>query len=87
MLAGMNRLQFSLLDLLVFLTGFAVYAGILSYVWPRHSFVLFAAPLVAMAIIGSVCLVPGRHGRWVRPIAVFLVCLASFALGLWLQRN
>jgi hypothetical protein len=70
-----------------FMTGFAVYAGILACVRPRHSSVLFAVPLVAMPILGSVCLIPGRHGRWLRPMAVVLVCLASFALGLWLQRN
>ena len=84
-MAGMNRLQYSLLGLLLFMTAFAVYAGILAYVRPRHSTVLFAVPLVTMAIMGSVCLVPGRHGKWLRPVAVVLVGLACFALGLWLH--
>ncbi len=86
-MAAMNRLQYSLLGLLLFMTAFAVYAGILSYIRPRHSSVFLAEPLVATAIMGSVCLVPGRHGKWLRPVAVVLVGLASFALGLWLQRN
>jgi hypothetical protein len=87
MMAGMNRLQFSLLGLLFLMTGFAVYAGILVYVRPRHSAILFAVPLGVMAIIWSVYLVPGRHGKWLLPMTVVLVGLACFALGLWLQGN
>ena len=82
-----GRFQFGLLGLLTLTTGFAAYAGVLSYLRPRHSLVLFMVPLVAMVFIGSVCLVPGRHGRWLRPMAMVLVGLASLALGLWLQRN
>ena len=85
-MADMNRLRFSLLGLLSLVTGFAAYAGILSYVRPRHSAMLFTVPLVAMAFIGSICLIPGRHGRWLRPMAVVVFGLASFALAQWLQR-
>ena len=80
-----DRLQFGLLGLLTLTTGFAAYAGVLSYVRPRHSLALFMVPLVALVFIGSVCLVPGRHGRWLRPTAVVVVGLASLTMGLWLR--
>jgi uncharacterized membrane protein YadS len=86
-MVDMKRLQFSLLGLLLFMSAFAVYAAILAYLQPGHSSALFAVPLLAMAIIGSVCLIPGRQGRWLRPMVVVLVSLACFALGLWLQRH
>jgi ribose/xylose/arabinose/galactoside ABC-type transport system permease subunit len=87
MITKSRRLRFTIAGVLALTTAAAVYAALLSYFRAKHAGVLFAVPLVAMAIVGGVSLMPERHGRWLRPIAVALVCFGSFVLGLWLRKN
>jgi hypothetical protein len=80
-----RRLQFSLRQLMIALTGIAIYAGAIAYFRPKHQVMVLVVPLIAMVIMGVVSLAPKKHDRWLRPVAVVAIGAGAFALGLWLN--
>jgi uncharacterized membrane protein YoaT (DUF817 family) len=79
--------QFSLRELIVCLTWYGIYAGIVTGFRPsdKRLFVfLMIGPVIGLLIPGSVVLFAPKQRRWLMPIAIGFVCIVGGAIGLWL---
>lgn len=84
-----DRLRFKLGHLMLLVAAVAIALGLVAKFWPDARKVAAIATLVgvvSMAIMTLACLVPGRHGRWIRPLAAVTIGIGALALGVWLQR-
>lgn len=82
------RLQFKTRNLLILTAVIAAGTALIASQWgPLAAASGAIASMVAMTIVGIACLLPERHGRWLRPLAVLISGALSLAFGLWVRKN
>ncbi len=79
--------QFSIWQLVVRMTWYAIYAGIITGLRlsdRRLYLVLMLAPVIAVPIGGFVVLFAPKQRRWLMPVVIGLICIAGGFVGWWL---
>ena len=79
--------EFSIRELLVCLTWYAIYAGIVTALrlsdWRFFAFLLIG-PLVGVLLPGAVVLFAPKHRRWLIPVTIGLAAVLGGFMGWWL---